>query len=562
MVYLFVLIFNFAHMKRVYFILNIFRMKKYLVISSIVFLLSLTTNSAFCNPSDTTDVSFYDDTMEIELGLDMDLDDSIETSFDANLDSTMNLYYIEEMGIAGEGETPAQEELLPDFPDSVYIARLASIPTTVKLSYNHIVKRYIDVYAKKKKAQVEVMLGLSNHYFPIFNDIFDYYGVPNEMKYMSIIESALNPRAYSRTRAVGLWQFMYGTGRMYGLEINSIVDERADPIKATHAAASYVKDLYEIYHDWILVIAAYNCGPGNVNRAIRRSGGKRNYWDIYPYLPKETRGHIPAFIAATYVMNFYEEHNLTPTIVDFPSTSDTILITKPLHLQQVSEVLDIPIQFIRDLNPQYRCDIIPAGKKNYPLLLPAKNTLDFIDSSSVIFAYKDSVYFNPNRIVETTRTHSSVASKEYVPSADFVKLNYTVKAGDNIGYVAEWYNVRTSDIRYWNNIYRNTIKAGQKLAIYKHKGKADKYRKIDSMTFAEKQASIGKSAVTSEPLQTSRMGSYSGDYVFYTVKSGDTLWEIAQKYAGVTDYDIMKLNNLSYRSKLMPGQQLKIKPKN
>lgn len=515
-------------------------------------------SNLFSNPSDTIMVNIFDDTLQVDLVV----ADSIESNFDANLDSMMNLYYVETSdSIETISETTGEMPLVPDFPDSVYIARLASIPTTVKLSYNDIVKRYIDVYTKKKRGSVEVMLGLAEHYFPIFDDIFDYYNVPNEMKYMSIIESALNPRAYSRTRAVGLWQFMYGTGRIYGLEINSLVDERADPIKATHAAAAYVKDLYEIYHDWILVIAAYNCGPGNVNRAIRRTGGKTNYWDIYYYLPRETRGHIPAFIAATYVMNFYKEHNLIPAKVDFPIATDTIMIDQPLHLQQVSEVLNLPIQEIRDLNPQYRYDIIPAGKKQYPLLLPVENTLDFIDSSLTIFAYKDSLFFDPQRIKATPNTKSGVNFIPEAPGADYVKILYTVKSGDNIGYISEWFDVGTSDIRYWNNIRRNTIRAGQKLAIYKHKSKAEKYKKIDKMSFAEKQAMKGKPVVTSE-ISGTPASDYSGSYVLYTVKSGDTLWEIAQKYPGVSDRDIMRLNNLSSSSKLKPGQQLKIKPKN
>lgn len=524
----------------------------------IILTLSLLTGKVFSNPSDTSMVNFFEDTLEVDLVI----TDSIVSNFDANLDSMMNLYYIDSTGSSGTfKETTDNITILPDFPDSVYIARLASIPTTVKLSYNDIVKRYIDVYAKKKKSSVEVMLGLSEYYFPMFDDIFDYYDVPNEMKYMSIIESALNPRAYSRTRAVGLWQFMYGTGRIYGLEINSLVDERADPIKATHAAASYVKDLYEIYHDWILVIAAYNCGPGNVNRAIRRAGGKTNYWDIYYYLPRETRGHIPAFIAATYVMNFYKEHNLVPAQVDFPVSADTIMIGEPLHLQQVSEILNIPLQEIRDLNPQYRCDIIPGGKKLYPLILPVEHTLDFIDSEDAIFAYKDSVFFDPQRIKVTPNTRSVSGFIPEAPGGDNVKITYTVKSGDNIGYISEWFGVRTSDLRYWNNIHRNTIRAGQKLAIYKHKSKAEKYKKLDKMSFAEKQASIGKSAVTSQVTESPKMDS-SGNFVLYTVKSGDTLWEIAQKYPGVSDRDIMRLNNLSSASKLKPGQQLKIKPKN
>jgi membrane-bound lytic murein transglycosylase D len=511
---------------------------------------------AYSNPSDTT--AYPNDT----LNLDVNLSDTIVSNFDANLDSMLNLYYIENSENAAELHKAVEmNKLIPEFSDSVYMDRLASIPTVVNLSYNKIVKNYIDLYTKKKRESVEVMLGLSQYYFPIFDDIFDYYNVPNEMKYMSIIESALNPRASSRTRAVGLWQFMYGTGRVYGLEINSLVDERCDPIKATYAAASYVKDLYEIYHDWILVIAAYNCGPGNVNRAIRRAGGKKNYWDIYYYLPRETRGHIPAFIAATYVMNYYKEHNLTPALVDMPMAFDTVQVNEPLNLNQVSDVLQLPIKELRDLNPQYRYDIIPAGKKSYPLFLPQDYTMSFIDFEDSIYTFKDSIYFNPNRLTVTPNTRSTDNFIPEAPGDDYTKLSYTVKSGDNLGFISEWYDVRITDLKYWNNIRRNSIRAGQKLAIYKPKNRAEKYRKIDSLTFAQKQESVGKTALVAKAPAAPEMN-YKGEYVFYTVRSGDTLWEIAQKFPGVSDNDIMRLNNISDVSKIKPGMQLKIKPKN
>ena len=241
----------------------------FLTFFSAVFLFQL-----YANPGNTDTLNIH---LADSLNTSLEITDSVDTNFDVNLDSMANLYYVQEALPDSVAAGPI-EESIPDYTDSVYIARLAAIPTVINLSYNNIVKSYIDSYTKKRRKSVEAMLGLSEYYFPIFDEIFDYYDVPNEMKYMSIIESALNPRAYSRTRAVGLWQFMYGTGRSYGLEINSLVDERRDPIKSTYAAARYSRDLYNIYHDWILVIAAYNCGPGNVNRAIRRSGGKTNYW--------------------------------------------------------------------------------------------------------------------------------------------------------------------------------------------------------------------------------------------------------------------------------------------
>ena len=491
----------------------------------------------------------------------LEIFDSIESNFEINLDSMLNLYYVRQSVSLDTIALFDTDSTVPDFPDSVYVARLAAIPSVLDLSYNRVVKGYIDMYTKKRRELVEVMLGLSEHYFPIFDDIFDYYDVPNEMKYMSIIESALNPRAYSRARAVGLWQFMYGTGRIYGLEINSLVDERRDPIKSTHAAARFVKDLYEIYKDWILVIAAYNCGPGNVNKAIRRSGGKTNYWDIYYYLPRETRGHVPAFIAATYVMHYYQEHNLNPAQVEIPIITDTLTVKKQLHLQQVAEVLDIPIEQLRDLNPQYRYDIIPAKTKHYSLSLPVEHVSGFIDQEDSIYAYKDSVFFNPEKMIISPTTSTKYAySAPEPPGPDYIKLIYTVKSGDNLGYISEWYHVRISDLRYWNNIRKNIIRSGQKLAIYKHKDQADKFRNIDKMSFAEKQASVGK-AVSTASAGSAVTQDYDSEYVMYTVKQGDTLWDIAKLFPGVSDTDIMRLNNITDAGKIRPGQKLKIKPK-
>jgi membrane-bound lytic murein transglycosylase D len=490
------------------------------------------------------------------------INDTIITdlNFDENLDSLLNLYYVGQ-ALANDPEfwNNNSDSLVPAFTDSVYIERLKKIPTVIDLTYNSVVRRYIDVYTKQKRGSVGVMLGLSQYYFPLFDDVFDYYDIPNEMKYMSIIESALNPRAYSRTRAVGLWQFMYGTGRLYGLTVNSLVDERRDPIKSTHAAARFVKDLYAIYNDWILVVAAYNCGPGNVNKAIRRSGGKRNYWDIYYYLPRETRGHVPAFIAATYMMNYYKEHHLKPVPVSFPITSDTVMLTRNLHLSQVSEVLGIPLQLLRDMNPQYRTDIIPASGKPMPLRLPLEQTAKFIDFEEDIFAYKDSVFFNNEKII-TSPTSMDSRGFEEPPPGNYAKLVYTVKEGDNLGFISMWYNVRISDIRYWNNIRHNTIRSGQKLAIYVPRNSVSKYENINTLSFRDKQSRIGKTVTT--PVEKPAQIVTSGQgLVIYTVKQGDTIWDIMKKYPGVTEAEIKTLNNLTDVSKIKPGQELKIKHK-
>ncbi len=485
-----------------------------------------------------------------------EMPDTLESdeAFQENADSMLKLFYVEESlkseTLADEAE---KEDVIPFVSDSLYQDRLSKLPTAATMNYNNVVKRYIEVYTKKRREQVEVMLGLSEYYFPIFDDIFDYYGVPTELKYMSIIESALNPRAYSRARAVGLWQFMYGTGRIYGLEINSLVDERMDPIKATQAAARYIKSLHSIYDDWLLAVAAYNCGPGNVNKAIRRSGGKKDFWDIYYYLPRETRGHVPAFIAATYTMNYYTEHNLSPKKIDLPLDVDTIMVNEKLHLKQVSEVLGIPLKQLEDLNPQYRYDIIPGNIKPYALRLPTDQSLSFIDYQDSIYAYKDSIFFKSTTVSEPS--HSSYAPQ--APGKDYEKLYYTIKSGDAIGLIAQWYDVRTSDLRYWNNIHGNMIRSGQKLVIYKPKSSVDKYRDINSLSYSQKQAREGKTVTKTTPTVVEN----NGEYEIYTVRSGDTLWEIAQKYPGVSDTDIMRWNNISNANSIRPGQKLKIKPK-
>ena len=488
-----------------------------------------------------------------------------------NLDSLLNLWYVNQsLESATDDYLAEADTLMPDFCDSVYMKRLAEIPSVVDLTYNRIVKNYINVYSRKRREQVRVMLGLSEYYFPRFEEIFDLYGVPYEIKYLSVIESALNPRAVSRVGAVGAWQFMYSTGKAYGLTINSLVDQRRDPIAATHAAARFLADLYDIYHDWTLALAAYNCGPGNVNKAIRRSGGKRNFWDIYYYLPRETRGYVPAFIAATYTMNYYEEHLISRAPLSLPRVTDTIMVFEPVHLKQVAEVLHIPIGQLRDINPQYRVDIVPGtAKQGYAIAIPQEQVAAFIDLQDTIFNYKDSVFFDPGKKVATPQRYTSSYSVD-LPLDKYDKLSYKVKSGDNVGFIADWYDVRASDLRYWNNISRNLIRVGQKLVIYKPKGSSARYKELDNMSFSEKQKFAGRS-VSSGGTDSGNTGSDSTaaaagsdnnvDYLTYRVKEGDSLWEIAKKYPEVSETDISRLNNISNAKKIQPGQILNIKPK-
>lgn len=504
-----------------------------------------------------------------ENSMDYEKNDSVQireainfSNFSDNLDSLMNLWYVQNSLLRDTllAIDNYDTDTLPlKEPDSVYIDRLSRIPTIIPLSYNRFVRNYISVYTDKKKDQLEVMLGLSEYYFPMIEEVLDYYDLPYELKYMAVIESALNPRAVSRVGATGMWQFMYKTGRAYGLTINSLVDERLDPLASTRAAVRYLGDLYNIYDDWILAIAAYNCGPGNVNKAIRRTGGKTDYWEIYYYLPRETRGYVPAFIAAAYAMNYYHLYNLKSRPIDIPLSTDTIIVHQDLHLMQVSAVLQLPIQELRDLNPQYRRDIVPGKSKAYALRVPLSQSTQFIEYQDSIFAYKDSIYLNPaNMVVNPTQSR-------YVPQAPSgkTKLVYTVKSGDNLGYISEWYRVGLSSLRYWNGIRGNTIRTGQKLAVYVQPSKAKQYKKINTMSFTEKQRSIGKtvSASVRANIQPQSNTPHTGNYVYYKVKNGDSVWEIAKKFPGVSDQDILRLNNLSNGDRIHPGQQIKIKPK-
>jgi len=532
------------------------------MVGKILILLILLVNSlivrAYMPDKDSTMVEDVFNVDEDTIWLDL-----IQSGFEGNLDSLLNLWYVKN---SLESDYQTEEYLMADtifplFSDSVYVGRLGKIPALIDLSYNRYVKNFIELYTTKRRELVRIMLGLSEYYFPVFEEIFAFYDIPLELKYCSIIESALNPRAVSRAGATGIWQFMYGTGRMYNLTINSLVDERRDPVKSTYAAAQLMSDLYDIYGDWILVIAAYNCGPGNVNKAIRRSGGKHNYWDIYYYLPRETRGHVPAFIATAYFMNYYQEHNLLPRKIDLSLPVDTMMITEELHLEQVAAVLNIPLQLLRDLNPQYKWDVVPGREKPYALRIPLEFTMKFIEMSDTIFSYRDSVYFNEENKIKSPSYYASTNYVPEPPSPNMARIYYTVKSGDNLGYIASWYNVRLSDLKYWNNIGGTMIRAGQKLAVYVPKSKQSQYKEVNKMSFEEKQRMIGKEVSVANNVKNIRPEEYEGEYIYYTVKSGDTLWDIARKFPGVTDTDIMELNGISNAGKIQPGQVLKVRKK-
>ncbi|EGJ70913.1 Lytic transglycosylase catalytic [Bacteroides coprosuis DSM 18011] len=346
----------------------------------------------------------------------------------------------------------------PFFPDSIYNHRLSRIPSIMEMPYNSVVRSFIDLYSVRLRQQVAIMLSSTNFYIPIFEEALDAYNLPLELKYLPIIESALNPTAVSRAGATGLWQFMLSTGKEYGLETNSLVDDRRDPIKATWSAARYLKDLYEIYHDWNLVIAAYNCGPGNINKAIRRAGGESDYWEIYNYLPKETRGYVPAFIAANYIMTYYCDHNICPIESTLPVVSDTVIVNKEIHFDQISSICNIDKEELRSLNPQYKRDIIPGNTKPYALRLPHYTIPTYIENQDSIYNYKRDEYFTNRKKVEAKQKPKAPTSRT---------TYYKIKNGDTLSTIARKHGVSVSKLKQWNGLKNNNIRAGKTLKIIK-----------------------------------------------------------------------------------------------
>lgn len=354
---------------------------------------------------------------------------------------------------------PTTENVLPD---SVYAARLKAMVSPIHLPYNEIVRNYIVRYTSPTSGLMSRVLGLSQYYFPMIEQELINAGLPVELRALPIIESALQPTAKSRAAAVGLWQFVYTTGKAYGLEINSFVDERCDPLQSTRAACKYLKDLYRTYNDWSLALAAYNCGPGNVNKAIARAGVRGSFWDIYNHLPRETRGYVPAFIAATYAYNYYNLHDIKVTTPPMPMATDTIMVSRVMHLEQVASTIDIPIETLRLINPQYRLDIIPATTKSYPLTLPVRDLSHYIINEDSIMA-KDSLYLkeylDPAK-VEKKRVEENVART----------ITHVVKRGETLGGIARRYGVTTRQIMQWNNLRNaNKLRIGQRLRIQRRR---------------------------------------------------------------------------------------------
>ncbi len=431
---------------------------------------------------------------------------------------------------------------VPTYTAEVLSQRLKDMGMEIPMEYNSYVHGFINLYSNKRREQVERMLGLSYVYFPIFEAELDRQQMPMELKYLPVVESALNPHARSRVGATGLWQFMLATGKIYGLEVTSYVDERKDPNKSTEAAVRYLKNMYRTYGDWLLVIASYNCGPGNVNKAIARSGGKRNFWEIRDKLPRETRGYVPAFIAATYVFNYAAEHNLYPKPVDFTFAQDTLMVTREkFSLKHFSKVTGADIYTLKDLNPELQRDIVPYTKQGYTLRIP-------METGQLMAVYRDSVFTQLAKLNPDTVSHvyaankispltnkpymSSKASSSSAAPSGKTLVYHRVRSGETVSEIAERYHVSWRSVKAWNNLRGYSIKPGQRLKIYVR----------STSTYAKSK--------TPPKVETVNGAKY------YTVRNGDTLWDIANSQ-GTTVSSLKSLNKMS-SSRLKVGQKLRI----
>ncbi len=489
-----------------------------------------------------------------------------------------------------------------------YEQRLTKLPTEIDLPYNSIVGRYIDMYLTKRRGLVADMLALHNYYGRFFEEELLREGMPMELEYLPVIESAINPNAVSRAGAVGLWQFMPATAKGLGMEVNSLVDERRDPRLSSRNAARYLKQLHDIYDDWSLAIAAYNCGPGNVNKALRRAGSdggeKKDFWDIYNFLPQETRGYVPAFIAANYVMNYYREHGITPTVVKRQLTTDTVMVRKYVHFNQISSVLNIPVEEIRMLNPQFRKDVIPGDYRPYALTLPTQQCLSYVMSEKRILDYDRDLYARrstaepggescePVYTSDGGEANLALASRQSA-NADVnneiaqtltertVTKTHTVGRGENIRDIARQYGVSATDIKRWNKLRRGKVKEGDRLTIEVVECvtpdevrvvAAPEVAQVDPSAFkssASGEKTVRKTTATAEtrkpkavpmPAKKSTPKASTPKATTYKVKKGDTLDRLAKRH-GTTVAAIQAANGMGKKTGLQIGQNLKIPAK-
>lgn len=508
-------------------------------------------------------------------------------SFETDTEKLLQNWYVQNYTVLDEEvESKSSNEV----SEEEYIKRLSQIPATIEMPYNQEVRKYIDMYVNRRRTMVEAMLGMSLYYMPIFEQALEQEGMPLELKYLPIVESALDPVAKSRVGAAGLWQFMIKTGKGLGLEINSLVDERLDPYKSSVKAAKYLKQLYNIYKDWSLAIAAYNCGPGKVNQALRRAGGSgKDYWQIYAFLPKETRGYVPAFIAANYVMTYFKKHNISPALAKKPILVDTVQVTRRIHFNQISSVLDIPVEALRVLNPQYRKDVIPGNVRPYTLALPSQQIYSFLMSEDSIVS-KNASKYQPRLVVEPQMTQvASDEGGEYEWETKTVTKIHKVRRGETLGGIAAKYKTTVSAIKKANGMRNNNIGVGKRLKIkttervkvYKPAAEETPEELAAADSLALEAAIAGaneeevkketpapkkkpepkkreekKKAETKSKTKSKKQSASSGTHV---VKSGESLYVIAERH-GITVNELKRANSLS-NNKIKPGQKLTIPKK-
>ena len=470
-------------------------------------------------------------------------------------------------------------DTVPVYSDSTYKARIKMLDaqTPINLTYNKVVRNYIDLYSIKKRNLTSRLLGLAHYYFPMFEEELDRHGLPLELKYLAVVESALHPQAGSHAGAKGLWQFMYRTGKVYDLNVNSFVDDRFDPRKATVAACEHLRDLYEIYGNWALAMAAYNSGTGNVNRAIRYAGGVKSYWAVWPFLPRETRGYVPAFIAVTYVMNHATAHNIYPIDPGYRfHETDTVKVNDVLSFEQLSEKFGIDMETLEFLNPRYKKGIIPANDgKNYFIRLPYEYATKFLQNEQEVYAYK---------------TEKGIEREKLLKEIEKAKSRrlHIVRRGENLGYIAQKYHISVSRLKAWNNLRSSRIYPGQKLVVYsrgyassstgssvqKSGDGVHRVRKGETLGEIAKAYGISVSQLKSwnnirgnlirvnqrlyVENPSSQTASSGENVTYYKVKAGDTLYEIAKKFDGVTVNQLKKLNNIYNSRRLKAGQRLRI----
>ena len=464
---------------------------------------------------------------------------AIDTAILNQLNSLMDSWYAKKAAYLNNSQVPFEDGKYENSnEDSVWMYRLQLITdqTLFPMVYNDEVRAYIRLYIRKAK-QVSVMLGLAKYYFPMFEEVLDKYNCPLELKYLAVIESALNPLAVSRAGATGLWQFMYNTGRIYGLEVNTLIDHRRDPLQATDAAARHLKDLSDIFWgDWVLAIAAYNCGQGNVKKAIARSGGKTNFWEIYSYLPKETRGYVPAFYGAWFVMQYYDKYGITPAEMKLSST-DTFYVDKNVHFQQIAAVLNIPIEEIRALNPQYKRDIVAGSPTPMVLILPVEYILPFERLKDSIYAYNKNVYFSAPIVNYDPAPVMTAISGDY----KLTPRKHTVRKGESLAIIAKKYRTTVVEIAKDNKIKTTTtIHPGQQLIVGYTKTLIPKPKQDEVSSFTLDNNTDEKK------------------YVIYNVEEGDDWFRIITKFRPISMKEIMEENQLNDTTVLKVGQSLKI----